>query len=145
MLTEEIPSTDQAPSYMDINPSYDLSSDHTPTILTVSTTIANHALTTKLHTTLTDWNQYNILVRDKLTITMKLKTHEDIETASSKITDILQHAVKTATPVKTRPTKAQYLPSHIKQLVAQKCKARARWQKRTLKTINGNSTTQITN
>jgi len=60
---------------------------------------------------------------------MKLKLHEDIETTSSKITDILQHAVKTATPAKTRTTKAQYLPSHIKQLVAQKRKARAKWQK----------------
>jgi len=93
------------------------------------TTIATHVPTTKLHTTLPDWHQYKILVRDKLTNTMKLKTHEDTETASSEITDILQHAVKTATPIQPQPTKAQYLPSHIKQLVAQKRKARARWQK----------------
>jgi len=45
-----------SPSYMDIKPSYDLSSDHNPTILTISTTIATHVPTTKLHTTLTDWN-----------------------------------------------------------------------------------------
>jgi len=79
--------------------------------------------------TLTDWNQYKIFVRDKLTNKMKLKTHEDIETASSEIIDILQNAVKTATPIKTRPTKAQYLTSPIKQLLTQKRKARARWQK----------------
>jgi len=85
---------------MDIKPGYDLSSDHTPTILTISTTIATHVPTTKLHTTLTDWNQYKILVRDKLTNTIKAKTHED-GTGSLEIIDILQHAVKTATPIKT--------------------------------------------
>ena len=60
---------------------------------------------------------------------MKLKTGEDIEVVTSKLIDILRHAVKIATPVKNSPRQVKYLPSHIKQLVAQKRRARARWQK----------------
>jgi len=47
---------------------------------------------------------------------MKLKTREDIEVATSELIDILQHAVKTATPVKNRPKQVKYLPSHINPL-----------------------------
>jgi len=118
-----------SPSYTDMKPSYDLSSDHTPTTMTISTSLATHITTTKLHTSITDWNKYKTVVRDKLTTKMKLKTREDIEVATSKLIDILQHAVKTANQVKNRPKQVKYLPSHIKQLVAQKHRARARWQK----------------
>ena len=97
--------------------------------MTISTSLATHITTTRLHTSITDWNQYKTVVRDKLTTKMKLKTREDIEVATSELIDILQHAVKTATPVKNRPKQVKYLPSHIKQLVAQKRRARARWQK----------------
>ena len=90
-----------SPSYTDIKPSYDLSSDHTPTIMTISTSLATHITTTRLHTSITDWNQYKTVVRDKLTTKIKLKTREDIEFATSELIDILQQAVKTATPVKT--------------------------------------------
>jgi len=97
--------------------------------MTISTSLATHITTTSFHTSITDWNQYKTVVRDKLTTKMKLKTREDIEVATSELIDILQHAAKTATPVKNRPKQLKYLPSHIKQLVAQKRRARARWQK----------------
>jgi len=83
-----------SPSYTDIKPSYDLSSDHTPTIMTISTSLATHITTTRLHTSITDWNQYKTVVRDKLTTKMKLKTREDIEVATSELIDMLQHAAK---------------------------------------------------
>jgi hypothetical protein len=118
-----------SPSYTDIKPSYDLSSDHTPTIMTISTSIATHITTTRLHTPITDWNQYKTVIRGKLTTKMKIKTREDIEVATSELTDIMQQAVKTATPVKNSPRQVKYLPSRIKQMVAQKRRARARWQK----------------
>jgi hypothetical protein len=59
----------------------------------------------------------------------KLKTREDIELATTTIISILQQAAKTATPVKNSPRHANHLPSHIKQLVAQKRTARAKWQR----------------
>jgi hypothetical protein len=59
----------------------------------------------------------------------KLKTREDIEIASTELIDIRQQAAKTATPVKNSPKHTNNLPSHIKHLVAQKRRARAKWQR----------------
>jgi hypothetical protein len=96
--------------------------------MTISTSLATHLTTTRLHTTITDWNQYKTVARDKLTTKIKLKTREDIEVATSKLIDILQQAAETATPGKNSSRQVKYLPSHIKQPAAQKCRARARWQ-----------------
>jgi len=62
--------------------------------MTISTSLATHITTTRLHTSITDWNQYKTVDRDKLTTKMRLKTRKDIEVATSELIDILQHAVK---------------------------------------------------
>jgi hypothetical protein len=111
----------------------------------ISTSLATHTMTTRLHTSITDWNQYMTVVRDKLTIEIKLKTREDVEVATSKLIDILQQAAKTATPVKNIPRQVKYLPSHTKRLVAQKRRARERWQKRIHRKTDVTLSTQITN
>ena len=114
--------------------------------MTISTSLATHITTPRLHTLITDCNQYKTVVRDKLTTKMKLKTREDIEEATSELIDILRHAVQTATPVKNSPRQVKYLPSHIKQLVAQKRRAKARWQKKCIhRKTDVTSTRQITN
>jgi hypothetical protein len=101
------------PSYTNIQPSYDLSSDHTPIIATISTSIATRTPTTRLHTSHTDWKLYKTLISDKLATKQKLKTQEDIEIASTELIDLLQQAAKTATPVKNSPRQTNNLPSHI--------------------------------
>ena len=62
--------------------------------MTISTSLATHITTIRLHTSISDWNQYKAVVRDNLTTKMKLKTREEIEVATSELIDILQHAVK---------------------------------------------------
>jgi hypothetical protein len=44
-----------SPSYTDIKPSFDPSSDYTPTIMTINTSIATHITTTRLYTSITDY------------------------------------------------------------------------------------------
>jgi hypothetical protein len=84
--------------------------------MTISTSLATHITTARLHASITDWNQYKTVVRDKLTTKMKLKTREDIEVATSELIDIMQQAVKTTTPVKNSPRQVKYLPSSINPL-----------------------------
>jgi len=134
-----------SPSHTDIQPSYDLSSDHTPIVVKFSTSIATRIPTTRLHTSHTDWKLYKTVISEKLATTQKLKTREDIEVATTEIIDILQQAATTATPVKNSPRHAYNLPTHIKQLVAQKRRARAKWQKPIHWKIDVILTTQITN
>jgi hypothetical protein len=58
----------------------------------------------------------------------KLKTSEDIETATKKFISILQQAARLATPIRTQRTSTT-LPLDIKRMVAIKRRARAKWQK----------------
>jgi hypothetical protein len=64
-----------------------------------------------------------------LATTQNLKTREDNEIASTKLRDLLQQAAETATPVKNSPKHTNNLPSHIKHLVPQKRRARAKWHR----------------
>jgi hypothetical protein len=59
---------------------------------------------------------------------MKLKSCEDIETATTNIMGILQQAAQAATPKRHPLGPVRNLPSEIKHLVAIKRRARSKWQ-----------------
>ena len=118
-----------SPSYADIQPSYDLSSDHTPIITTLSTTLMTTRPTPRLHNSRTDWHRYKSVISNHVNGEWKLKTREDIDAAVTKFTNILKQAAHLATPATNPHALSTYLPSKIKCLVALKRKARATWQK----------------
>ena len=114
-------------------PSYDLSSDHSPIITTLGTTIYHSKPQARLHNSRTNWDTYKTEIRSLLNVQWKLKTQEDIDTATSHFTKSLRQAAKAATPIAnlrgTSTTSnsytinsqpSNYLPSHIKHLVALK-------------------------
>jgi hypothetical protein len=118
-----------SPSYADTQPSYDFSSDHTPIITTLSTSLMIVKPTPRLHNSRNDWHRYKSEVSKQVNGEWKLKTQADIDTAVTKFTNILKQAVQLATPT-THPSRpSTNLPTKIKCLVAQKRKARATWQK----------------
>ena len=109
--------------YADVQASYDLTSDHTPIIVTISTTIAVRQPAPRLHTSHTNWTIYKTAVRDKVNSTMKLKTCKDIEIATANFIGILQQAAQAATPKRHPLSPARNLPSEIKRLIAIKRRA----------------------
>jgi len=115
-------------TYADVQASYDLTSDHTPIIVTISTTIVVRKPALRLHTSHTNWALYKTAVRDNVTTARKLKTCEDIETATSNFIGILRQAALAATPTRHPLRPASNLPSEIKRLVAIKRRARSMWQ-----------------
>ena len=116
-------------TYADIQSSYDLTLDHIPSIVTISTTIAIRRSAPILHTSHTNWAMYKTVVRDKVNSATTLKTREDIETATTTFIGILQQAGQVATPKRNPLNPASNLPSDIKRLVAIKRTARGKWQK----------------
>ena len=117
------------PAYAEIKPCYDLSSDHTPIILALSTTIMSQQDTPRLHSKHTDWAVYETAISEKLSDKLKLKTKEDIEVAITAFTGILQHAAQIATPAQKRLAVSHNLPSEVKRLLAAKRRARIKWHK----------------
>jgi hypothetical protein len=116
-------------TYADVQPSYDLTSDHTPIIGTISTTIVVRQPAPRLHTSHTNWATYKTVVRDKVYSAMKLKTCEDIEIATTTFIGILQQAAQAATPKRHPISPASNLPSEINCLVAIQRRAGLKWQK----------------
>jgi len=114
-------------TYADVQASYDLTSDHTPIVVTISTTIVVRKPALRLHTSHTNRALYRTAVRDKLPTTMKLKTCEDIEIATTNFIGILRQAALAATPTRHSLRPASNLPYEIKRLVALKCRARSKW------------------
>jgi exonuclease III len=116
-------------SYLAITASYELSSDHSPIMATVSESIITKPLPPHLQTRTTNWIQYKELFQQGTNLNMSLKTSNDIETATNTFITLLQDAEKKATLPTTRDVQTVSIPVELKQLIAEKRKARARWQR----------------
>jgi hypothetical protein len=87
-----------SPTYVNTTASFDLSSDHTPIIATISTTVLPRKPNPILHTSKTNWELFRQFMEDNTTLTTKLKDPADIENDYKHFTALLQEAAKTATP-----------------------------------------------
>ena len=96
--------------YADVAASYELISDHTPIIATISTTIMVRQPPPRLHTPQTQWETYKTIISHKVDQTPKLKTSEDIEIATDKFISALQQAAQLATPIRTPLRSTTNLP-----------------------------------
>jgi len=65
-------------SYLEITASYDLSSEHSPIIATVSEAIISKPRPPHLHTRTTNWEKYRELIRQGANLNISLKTPHDI-------------------------------------------------------------------
>ncbi|PNF38784.1 RNA-directed DNA polymerase from mobile element jockey [Cryptotermes secundus] len=115
-------------SYMDIVPSYDLSSDHTPVIATISTEVVNKKTIPRLHNRRTDWADYRMKIEQAINLHISLKTPDELDIALTNFINILKEAALHATPIPTTQTRSINIPTEIKKLIADKRRARKTWQ-----------------
>ena len=118
-------------SFMEIEPNYDLSSDHTPVIVTISTTVIHVPKTPKFHNAKTNWQTYRNILDARIQLNISLKTPEEIDVGLEELTTILQEAARQATPSPSTPSKARgnNISFDIKNLIIQKRKARKKWHR----------------
>jgi hypothetical protein len=74
---------------MDVAPSYDLSSDHSPIILTVSKFNISKTIITKLHNKSTKWTQYQNINEEEIALNTRLKNQNEIDAAITTLTTTL--------------------------------------------------------
>jgi hypothetical protein len=115
-------------NYAEVDTGYDLTSDHSPVIPTLSTAvkIGNHHLG---YTLLKRAGKHKNTIRDKVDLKPKLKTREDIVTATEDFISTIQQAAQLATPTRAHQCISTSLPLDIKRKVVFKRRARAKWQK----------------
>jgi len=131
-------------SYVEIQASLDLTSDHSPIIVTINTTTPVRQIPPRLHNSQTNWESYRALVRATTNPAVKLKEQGDVKIAIDNFTCILRHATKVATPCRNPQRPTNTIPSNIKELVAVKIKARSNWQNLTPRTVDTFTTRRAT-
>jgi len=112
-------------SYMEVEPNYDLSSDHTPVIVTLSTTVITVPKTLKLHTAKTNWQTYRNVLDTRIQLNISLKTPEKVDVGIDELTTILQEAARQATP----SPRTNNITFDIKNIILKKRNVRKKWHR----------------
>jgi len=115
-------------NYLDIEPSLDLSSDHSPIIVKICTTIIKNNQTNMLHNKKTNWETYKSTLNDVIKLNIPLKTKEDLDVAIKNLNSSIILAAKRATPTQSNKNKDIECPIEIKKMIENKRKLRKIWQ-----------------
>jgi len=109
-----------------VAPCLELTSDHTPILITVFTHALGKPKKPSLYSKTTDWNCFRETLDEQLTLTIPLKTEIDIDEAVENITKAIQNAAWQAIPDSNDQTYTEESPITIQQKLADKRKARKR-------------------
>lgn len=115
-------------NYTHIERMDDLSSDHSPLVLTLSTTLITKSKTPRLTTLKTDWETFKWYIEENTNLGPSLKTPEEVDKAAQYLTTLLQEGALLATPEHKHKESQINLPKQIRDLIAEKRRVRKRWQ-----------------
>lgn len=116
--------------FLDVESCFDSSSDHTPVIATVSSTVIKRAVPPYLYNRHTDWRAFQLNLSESLDLKISLKTKDDIDDAAEYLTKMIQKAAWTCTPPLQQSSniaKDQTVPNIVKEKVLEKRRLRRVW------------------
>lgn len=108
--------------------SLDLSSDHSPVIVTIHSQIIRRQKQPTLYSRKTDWDLFRYHLDDLITLNVPLKTETHIEHAVETLTQSIQTAAWMATPDRNITHLNESCPVVVKEKIAYKRKLRAQWR-----------------
>lgn len=108
----------------------ELSSDHSPVILTVYKKILNKEAEPYLHNKRTDWDLFRHKLEDLTSLKIPLRSEIDIEEAVERLTKNIQEAAWFATPKHKIFSKKNDMPTTIMEKIMEKRHLRKLWQQR---------------
>ena len=109
--------------YTEITNIPDLTSDHSPVLLSLSSTLQQKARPTKLASKHTDWDLFRD-VTQHINLRTSLKTVDELDIAATTFTFVVQDAAKAATPEPPKTHQTSYYPSEGLKLVRERRKMR---------------------
>ena len=116
-----------SPRYVQINSSAELSSEHSPVIATVSSTIIENPPNGFIHNQLTNWQLFREVFNRSTSALISLKTNEDIETVTEYLNTSIINAIRFSTPTKISISNHEH-PYYILKKIAEKRRLRRVWQ-----------------
>lgn len=115
-------------NHVEIQPSYDLSSDHSPIIVMMSLDALKCKKPQNITNKQTNWQTYRENVIELIPNNMSLRNNLEIDAAIDKLTQIMIKAAKLATPLTTNYEKDIKLARSIRELISEKRKLRKKFQ-----------------
>lgn len=115
-------------NYLDIEHCLDLSSDHTPLLVTLQSQVKNKSPPPTLTSVRTNWNAFRDIVASRMKVSLPLKTEGEVDEAVEFLIRSIQQAAWSATPTTTTFEKPGYCPEHIQRKIEEKRRLRQRWQ-----------------
>ena len=82
-----------------------------------------------MHISKTNWDSYRQITQDKINLSIKLKEHEDKETETNNLLNLIQHDANEVTPNSDSQRTTNNIHYKIKKLVAEKKRTRSIWQR----------------
>lgn len=113
--------------YLNAKSCLDLSSDHSPIIITLSMQVLNKIKPPTLYNKKTDWNSFRSMLDEQLDCSIPLKTEENLDVATRHLSEAIQRAAWKATPEARTPIVMDNCPISVQEKIAEKRKLRKRW------------------
>jgi hypothetical protein len=116
-------------NYLTVTSCLDLSSDHSPIIVSINSSIQFKDPPDTLHNKHTDWEQFRQNLNELLTQRIELKTSMDLDNAVAYFNNSVQAAARLATPPNRPQVRNQVIyPVDVKRRVAERRRLRRIWQ-----------------
>ena len=115
-------------NYINIENNYDLSSDHSPVIMTLSKSIIKKTMQLKLDNKSTNWEKVKSDLDEIIDLKVPLKTKDQLDIEVNNFVKITQETVIKHTLNTARRLSGNNYPIEIREKVAEKRKARKKWQ-----------------
>lgn len=117
-----------ASNYINSESYFKLSSDHSPILITLTTTVMRKVTNCKLHNNKTNWQSFREMVSTNLNQKISFKIEDDITLAVEHFNECVQQAAWGSTSTKTEYTASLNCSPIIKNKINEKRKMRKLWQ-----------------
>ena len=117
-----------SPGFLEVTEEFDLDSDHSPIVLTLSATIIKKGRNPTLSNYYTDWDVFQAELLTRINLRVPLTTSDELEEEVQKVVSDIQHAAWEATPLLPTKVKGNSYPLEVRDRIAVKRKLRKGWQ-----------------
>lgn len=115
-------------NFLQIEEGWDMNSDHSPIILTLSENIIKKESNPTLTNKLTDWKSFKNILEGKINLSVHLGNKQQLDDEVKLFNDNIQQAAWETTPAITRRTVGKNYPREIRKLISEKRRLRRKWQ-----------------
>lgn len=115
-------------NYTTVESNYDIFYDHSPVILTLSTTIICPPKNILLTSSRTNWDEFRQYLDERVDLKIILKSPDDINEAVDNITKLIQQSAQYATPKNSvKNNENNNIPKQIADLIVERRQTRRLW------------------